>query len=523
MSEANCTVVGGHSVRDARNQVRLRRYGSDRSSRVFTNAGALPGDPLILTKPIGTGVITTALKQGKAEPGWVSNAIKSMTILNRTASQIVMSATGVHAMTDITGFGLIGHGREMALGSGMVLEIHVDQVPRIDGAIEAIQLGAVPAGLLSNRQFAECLTADAPGAQIPEDWRTLLYDPQTAGGLLIAVEEDTADKLLKSLRDAGLKAARIGSVLEPYLPGPGSPAILLGPRPLKTDTMALLTETTMSNEHPAIVPETSDLYRMLPSAHDVLLTPKMQVILAIHSRHAVLDALRNVLQGIKQQIADRQLTHNSLALALASLDAAVSNELHTKNQFSLQRVVNATGVILHTNLGRAPLSSSALDHIRETAGGYTNLEMDLNTGERSRRDVHAEQLLLRLLRAKAGSGDKDEEPRAVVIVNNCAAATFLALNSIAEDSEVLVSRGELVEIGGGFRIPEILAKSRARLREVGTTNRTRVSDYAAAITQDSGLILRVHQSNFSIEGFTERPALPRTCRSRQTHEDSLVR
>jgi selenide,water dikinase len=227
MAEASCVVVGGHSVRDSEIKFGYAVTGLIDPERVLTNAGALQGDALILTKPIGTGVITTALKQGKAQPGWVSNAIESMTTLNRTASQIVMSATGVHAMTDITGFGLIGHGRELALGSGMVLEIHVDQVPRIDGAIEAIQLGAVPAGLLSNRQFAECLTADVPDAQIPEDWRTLLYDPQTAGGLLIAVEEDTADQLLKSLRDAGLKAARIGSVLEPYLPGQGSPAILL--------------------------------------------------------------------------------------------------------------------------------------------------------------------------------------------------------------------------------------------------------------------------------------------------------
>jgi L-seryl-tRNA(Ser) seleniumtransferase len=263
----------------------------------------------------------------------------------------------------------------------------------------------------------------------------------------------------------------------------------------------------MSNEQTAIDPETSRLYRLLPSAHDVLLTPKMEVILAVHSRHAVLDALRNVLQRIKQQIADGQLTHNSIAIVLASLDIAVSEELQAANQFSLQRVINATGVILHTNLGRAPLSTSALDHIRETACGYSNLEFDLKSGERSRRDIHAEELLLRLLWARAGNGDKDEEPRAVVVVNNCAAATFLALNSIAEGTEVLVSRGELVEIGGGFRIPEILAKSHARLREVGTTNRTRVADYETAITQDSGLILRVHQSNFSIEGFTERPAL----------------
>jgi len=272
--------------------------------------------------------------------------------------------------------------------------------------------------------------------------------------------------------------------------------------------MTLPTETTtMSNELTAIDPETNRLYRQLPSAHDVLLTPEMEAVLAVHSRSAVLAALRLVLQRIKQQIADGQHTHSSLAMVLASVDTAVIEELKAAKQFSLQRVINATGVLLHTNLGRAPLSDSALDHIRETASGYTNLELDLVTGDRSRRDVHVEQLVLRLLRTRAGSGDKDDQPRAVVIVNNCAAATFLALNSIAEGTEVLVSRGELVEIGGGFRIPEILAKSHARLREVGTTNRTRVADYETAITQDSGLILRVHQSNFSIEGFTERPSL----------------
>ena len=194
---------------------------------------------------------------------------------------------------------------------------------------------------------------------------------------------------------------------------------------------------------------------------------------------------------------------------LSSLDVAITDELRHTERFSLRRVINATGVILHTNLGRAPLSTSALEHISETAAGYSNLEFDLESGERSRRDTHVEQLLLRLLRAKAGTmtGEMAESLRAVVIVNNCAAATFLALNSIAEGTEVLVSRGELVEIGGGFRIPEILAKSGARMREVGTTNRTRLADYESSISPETGLILRVHQSNFSIEGFTARPAL----------------
>ncbi len=144
------------------------------------------------------------------------------------------------------------------------------------------------------------------------------------------------------------------------------------------------------------------------------------------------------------------------------------------------------------------MSAAALAHIADTAGGYSNLELDLESGERSRRDVHAEELLLRVVTAQ-GAG--------ALVVNNCAAATFLALNTLAEGGEVIVSRGELVEIGGGFRIPEILAKSGAILREVGTTNRTRLADYENAISPATRLILRVHQSNFSMEGFVERPAL----------------
>jgi selenide, water dikinase len=130
-------------------------------------------------------------------------------------------------MTDVTGFVLMGHGRELALGSGVTIEIVVDQVPRIEGALDAIHLGAIPAGLLANREFAECVSADAPGAQIPDDLRTLLYDPQTAGGLLISVAPENADALFNSLQGTGLNAARIGSVLRPYTVGQGAPAIVL--------------------------------------------------------------------------------------------------------------------------------------------------------------------------------------------------------------------------------------------------------------------------------------------------------
>jgi selenide,water dikinase len=227
MDEAGCVVVGGHSVRDAEIKFGYAVTGLIHPDRVFTNTGAVAGDTLILTKPIGTGVITTALKRGISQPDWVENAIRSMTTLNRAASEIITASSGVHAMTDVTGFGLMGHGRELAFGSGVRIEIEVDSVPHIEGALDAIHLGAIPAGLLANRDFAECVSADALGSQIPDDLRMLLYDPQTAGGLLISVARENADMLLAALRGAGLNAAMIGSVLAPYTPGQGAPAILL--------------------------------------------------------------------------------------------------------------------------------------------------------------------------------------------------------------------------------------------------------------------------------------------------------
>jgi selenide, water dikinase len=227
LAEAGCIVLGGHSVRDAEIKFGYAVTGMIDPEHILRNAGAQEGDRLILTKAIGTGVITTALKQGKAEPAWIANAIQSMTTLNRTASEVVGDATGVHAMTDVTGFGLMGHGRELAIGSGMTIEFIVDHIPRIEGALEAIHLGAIPAGLLANREFAECVSADVHGSQIPDDLRMLLYDPQTAGGLLISVAADNSDSLLRSLRSAGIPATTIGSVVGPYTGGTGSPAILL--------------------------------------------------------------------------------------------------------------------------------------------------------------------------------------------------------------------------------------------------------------------------------------------------------
>jgi L-seryl-tRNA(Ser) seleniumtransferase len=256
-------------------------------------------------------------------------------------------------------------------------------------------------------------------------------------------------------------------------------------------------------------PDAQSLYSLLPSINDLLLTPQFAVILQFESHSTVVRSTRSVIFRVRQEIAEGLHTSASLNSRLVGLHLAVAHEIRQNKRYSLRRVINATGVILHTNLGRAPLSASALSHIVEIAAGYSNLELDLETGERSRRDVHAEELLLRLLNIRAGKIDEDSTaaPRAAVIVNNCAAATFLALNSLADGAEVIVSRGELVEIGGGFRIPEILAKSGARLREVGTTNRTKLADYENSISPSTSLILRVHQSNFSMEGFTERPTL----------------
>src|SRR6201996_8318903 len=247
----------------------------------------------------------------------------------------------------------------------------------------------------------------------------------------------------------------------------------------------------------------SNLYRLLPSLHDLLQTPGFAALLETEPRSSVTNAARRVLSRMQQEITEGRHTQASLEGELEFVHATVAEEIARTSRYSLRRVINATGVILHTNLGRAPLSSSALKHILETAGGYSNLELDLETGERSRRDVHAENILLRAM-----GGDGIEADRySALVVNNCAAATFLALNALAEGGEVIVSRGELVEIGGGFRIPEILAKSGAILREVGTTNRTRLADYEDAVSPATRLILRVHQSNFSMEGFVERPGL----------------
>jgi L-seryl-tRNA(Ser) seleniumtransferase len=193
------------------------------------------------------------------------------------------------------------------------------------------------------------------------------------------------------------------------------------------------------------------------------------------------------------------------------LGERLQEELSAARAPRLRRVINATGVIVHTNLGRAPLAAAALEHVAEAAAGYSNLEYDLDAGGRGSRQTHVTDLLRRLTGAEAA-----------LVVNNNAAAVLLALAALAEGREVIVSRGELIEIGDGFRIPDVLARSGAQLREVGTTNRTRAADYANAIGPETAALLRVHQSNFRIVGFTEQASVTELAQVAQSHKVVLV-
>jgi L-seryl-tRNA(Ser) seleniumtransferase len=248
------------------------------------------------------------------------------------------------------------------------------------------------------------------------------------------------------------------------------------------------------------------LFQRLPSTDELLRQLDMQALIEREGHSAVAESIRDVLARLRQEIVNDQLDDRSLGIALGGLSAAVERQLRQSLSYSLLPLINATGVILHTNLGRAPLAAPAFDHIRATASTYSNLEFDVSTGERGKRDVHVDRLFQKLFDSDRGT-TADLTAISTIVVNNNAAAVLLALNSLAEGGEVIVSRGELVEIGGSFRIPDVMSKSNAILREVGTTNRTRVADYDRAINDRTRLLLRVHRSNFEITGFTEQPGL----------------
>ena len=267
-----------------------------------------------------------------------------------------------------------------------------------------------------------------------------------------------------------------------------------------------------------------DLFRLLPSVDELMHSPRVSALTADHGHAAALDAVRAVLERLRREIGSGELDDRGVDLALSNLEVAVEGQLRQDLGYSLRPVVNATGVILHTNLGRAPLAEVALEHVRQAGAAYSNLEFDLKSGNRGQRDVHVEHLFRKLLgdnyrrgevstkstglgSARRGGPVPRQAAVSTIVVNNNAAAVLLALNTLAEAGEVIVSRGELVEIGGSFRIPDVMTKSGAILREVGTTNRTRISDYARAFNDRTRLLLRVHRSNFEITGFTKQPSV----------------
>lgn len=239
--------------------------------------------------------------------------------------------------------------------------------------------------------------------------------------------------------------------------------------------------------------EQTALLRQVPSVDELLLRPRVAALGKLVERGFLVDTVRGVLAELRREIVSGEAVGETRVAAEAlemCIVAAVERELAP----SLRGVINASGVILHTNLGRAPLAARILEEFRRTATQYSNLEYDVVGGARGKRDVHTSRLIERLTGAEAA-----------IVVNNCAAAVLVTLAALARGGEVIVSRGELIEIGDGFRIPEIMEQSGAALREVGTTNRTRIADYEHAINENTRVILRVHPSNFTVSGFTEKP------------------
>jgi L-seryl-tRNA(Ser) seleniumtransferase len=237
-----------------------------------------------------------------------------------------------------------------------------------------------------------------------------------------------------------------------------------------------------------------DLRRRIPSVDQVLQNADVRGLLATYGRSVVVRAVRRFLEDARRRAGSGD--GGALGAMLDAIGPALRERVAKAAAPSLVPVINATGVVVHTNLGRAPLARDAAARVAAIAASYSNLEYDLERGERGHRETHAETRLREMLGAEA-----------VVVVNNNAAAVMLAVNTFGEGREVIVSRGELVEIGGSFRIPEVLKKGGARLREVGTTNRTRIADYEHAVSRESGLVLKVHPSNFRVVGFTESATL----------------
>jgi len=255
------------------------------------------------------------------------------------------------------------------------------------------------------------------------------------------------------------------------------------------------------------------LLRKIPSVDEILSRPEMNDLLKIHPRHIVVEAIRKGLGRLREEILHKEELPQigDTFFSFENLYPIFQKEIDLQIQPRLRRVINATGVVIHTNLGRAPLHSSAIEHLIEVSKTYSNLEYDLDRGERGSRYAHVEDILCRLSGAESA-----------LVVNNNAGAVLLVLNTLAEGKEVIVSRGELVEIGGAFRIPDVMKRSGALLREVGTTNRTHLDDYQKAICPQTALLLKVHTSNFRVMGFTSEVSLQDLVQLGKEHQLSVA-
>jgi L-seryl-tRNA(Ser) seleniumtransferase len=250
--------------------------------------------------------------------------------------------------------------------------------------------------------------------------------------------------------------------------------------------MSIPAKTALSTDQTALL-------RRLPSVDELMLRPSIAMLCDTLDRGYAVATVREVLSEVRREVLSGKIAGEN-EVAIEAIEQRFVSTVQTELAPSLRPVINASGVILHTNLGRAPLTPGVIEELRQSVTYYSNLEYDLAEGARGKRDVHLSRLIERLTGAEAA-----------IVVNNCAAAVLLTLAALARGGEVIVSRGELIEIGDGFRIPEIMEQSGAVLHEVGTTNRTRISDYENTIGENTRALLRVHPSNFTVTGFTEKP------------------
>ena len=449
LKEAGCVLVGGHTIRNPEPIYGLSVTGLVSPSRILTNAAARPGDLLLLTKPLGTGIITTGIKRGLASAATAKQAIRSMGRLNSAGAELGEKGL-VRACTDVTGYGLLGHLGSMCRASAVGAVIMAGQLPCIGREVfELIAGGCIPGGSRENLNTANSFVE---WGETGEPQKALLTDAQTSGGLLLCVSQRHLDKVLKVLKAC------------------------------HTPCAAVIGRICTFGQTERLDSKMKRSLRSIPAVEKVL-----QALGDVGlPRPTVVAVVRRGLASCRAHEEIPDFGH-----LLAHLQA----ELKTLRDSRIRPVINGTGILIHTNLGRAPIAAAALETLCSIGANYSNLEYDVSGGERGARAAYLEHNLALL----CGSG-------AATVVNNCAAALVLILRHFtAKRSEVILSRGELVQIGGGFRIPEILESSGARLREVGTTNKTSLADYAKAITRDTAMILKVHRSNFFMGGFVEAP------------------